>query len=187
MITPEMIGSYIKVFEPEANLSGEMKYSIQLIIPKSDTKGVAQLKDAIEKAKLAGKEKKWNGKIPKFRYEPLRDGDAELESGEKTEPVYKGKYFINATRTVKSKPQVVGPDAKPLLNQEELYSGCIVRADIKPYAYSSGGNHGIAWWLNSLMLVRDGQRLDGKVDAEEAFASFATTETETETVENDLV
>ena len=48
MITPEMIGSYIKVFEPEPNLSGVMKYSIQLIIPKSDTKGVAQLKDAIE-------------------------------------------------------------------------------------------------------------------------------------------
>ena len=86
-VTPEMIGSFVKVFTAEVNLSGDLKYSIQLMIDKADKEGVAKIKAMIEKAKAKGKETKWGGKVPKFRYEPLRDGDAELESGEKEDGV----------------------------------------------------------------------------------------------------
>ena len=184
MITPEMIGSFIKVFEPEANLSGDLKYSIQLMIPKTDKKGIAQLEAAIAKAIAKGKDKKWGGKQPKFRYQPLRDGDAELESGEKTDPTYAGMMFINAACDSKSRPQVVGPNAKPLMDESGLYSGCIVRADLTPFAYLNAGNAGIGWWLNSLMLVRDGKRLDGKLDAVDAFASYTVDEDEDTVPEN---
>jgi hypothetical protein len=183
MITPEMIASFVKVFTPEPNLSGVMKYSIQLLIPKEDKKGIAALKAAIEKAKLKGKEKTWGGKIPPFRYQPLRDGDVELENGEKDDPSYKGRLFLNASCGETDRPQVVGPDAQPLLDQSLLYSGCIVRADISPFPYKNAGNCGIGWWLNSLMVVRDGERLDGKQNAVDAFAAYAT---EPESEESEL-
>lgn len=174
MITPEMVGSFIKVFEAEANLSGDLKYSVQLMISKQDKKGVAMIESAIAKAIAKGKDKRWGGKLPKFRYQPLRDGDAELESGEKDDASYKGMLFLNASCGAKDKPQVVGPDAKILMDESLLYSGCIVRADISPFAYQNAGNSGIGWWLNSIMLVRDGKRLDGRQDAADAFAAFKT-------------
>ena len=176
MITPEMTASFVKVFEAEPNLSGDMKFSIQLMINKDDKKGVAALESVVAKTIVKGKEKKWGGKKPAFRYKPLRDGDAELESGEKEDACYKNSLFINASCGEKDKPQVVGPDAKPLMDEGLLYSGCVVRADLSPFAYKNGGNCGIGWWLNSIMVVRDGKRLDGKQNASDAFAGFATEE-----------
>lgn len=178
MITPEMTGSFIKVFDAEPNLSGDLKYSIQLMISKDNKKGIAAIESAIAKAKAKGKDKCWGGKIPPFRYQPLRDGDKELESGEKEDASYKGVLFLNASCGEKDKPQVVGPNAQPLMDESLLYSGCVVRADISPFPYKNGGNCGIGWWLNSLMLVRDGKRLDGKQDAADAFAGFAVDDEE---------
>lgn len=179
-VTPEMRASFVKVFEAEPNLSGDLKYSIQLLICKDDKKGIAALEAQIAKAKDKGKEKKWGGKIPKFRYKSLRDGDEELESGDKDDPCYKNHFFINASCDVKDKPQIVGPDAKPLMDQGLLYSGCIVRADVGAFPYKNGGNCGVGWYLNSIMVIRDGERLDGKVDAADAFASYATEEDDAE-------
>ena len=172
-VTPEMIAGFVKVFDAEPNLSGDLKYSIQLMISKADKKGIAQLESIIAKAKAKGKEKKWGGKVPPFRYAPLRDGDAELESGEKEDACYKGMLFINASCGEKDKPQIVDKSAQPLMDESLLYSGCIVRADLGAFPYKNGGNCGIGWWLNSLMVVRDGERLDGKQNAADAFAKYA--------------
>lgn len=171
MITGEATISYPALFEAKANPSGAMKYSCSLLFDKSNEKAIKELEAAIDKAIERGKEKLWKGKVPKFRYEPLRDGDAELASGEKTDPSYKGRVFINCSSD--DPPGVVGPDAKKLFDQTKLYAGCVVRADINPFPYSNSGNNGIGWGLNNIMLVRDGQRLDGKLNAEDAFGAFA--------------
>jgi len=178
MVTGEAILSYPALFEPKPNPSGQLKYSCSLLFDKNDTKTIEELQKAIELAIKKGKEKLWEGKVPKFRYEPLRDGDAELESGEKTDPIYKGKYFINCSSD--SPPGVVGPDAKPLMDQTRIYPGCIVRADINPFPYNNSGNKGIGWGLNNIMLVRDGERLDGRKNAEDVFADFAQSSDEDE-------
>lgn len=174
MITGEATISYPALFEPKPNPSGAMKYSCSLLFDKSDKKTVDELQAAIDRAIDRGKEKLWKGKKPNFRYEPLRDGDAELASGEKTDPSYKGRVFINCSSD--DAPGVVGPDAKKLFDQTKLYAGCVVRADINPFPYSNSGNNGIGWGLNNVMLVRDGQRLDGKMNAEDAFAGHAKDE-----------
>lgn len=176
MITGIVRISYPALFEPKANPSGAMKYSCSLLIDKADTKTVAEFRAAVDKAIELGKEKLWKGKIPKFRYEPMRDGDAELESGEKTGAEYKNCFFVNCSSD--TAPGVVGPDAKPLLDQGKLYAGCYVRADINPFPYSNSGNNGIGWGLNNIMLVREGERLDGRQSAESAFESFAQSATE---------
>ena len=172
MVTGEMIISYPAVFTPKENLSGQLKYSCSLLVDKKDTKTVKELKAAIDKAIEKGKSTIWGGKVPPFRYEPLRDGDAELENGSKDDPAYKGRYFLNCTSN--DAPGIVGADAKPLMDQTKLFAGCIVRADISAFAYKNSGNNGVAWGLNNIMLVREGKRLDGRSTAEDAFSEYAS-------------
>ena len=166
--------SYPALFEAKPNPSGKLKFSCSLLIPKSNEKLVAEIRRAIEKATELGKEKVWKGKVPKFRYEPLRDGDAELESGEKTGKEYKDHFFINCSSD--NPPGVVGKDAKPLLDQSKIFAGCYVLADVNPFPYNNSGNNGIGWGLNNIMLKAEGERLDGRVAAEDAFAGYVDPE-----------
>jgi hypothetical protein len=176
MITSEVIISYPAIFEPKENPSGAMKYSCSVLIDKKDKAGIAQFQKAIDKALAKGQENipGWKNKIPKFRYPALRDGDQELEDGTKSDKAYEGKLFLNCSSN--DAPGVVGPGAKPLMNQDDLYAGCIVRLDVNPFPYSNSGNNGIGWGLNNVMLVRDGDRLDGRQKAEDAFGTFAENE-----------
>jgi len=178
MITNECIISYPAIFEPKENPGGAMKYSCSILIDKKDKEGVKLLQKHVALAIQKGQENipMWKNKVPKFRYEPLRDGDQELEDGTKSDPVYEGKLFLNCSSN--DAPGVVGPDAKPLMNQDDLYAGCIVRLDVNPFPYSNSGNNGIGWGLNNVMLVREGDRLDGRKNAEAAFGAFASEESD---------
>ena len=73
--------SYANVWEPKSINGGTPKYSVSLIIPKSDTKTIAKIKAAIESAYVEGESKlKGNSKsVPPLAAikTPLRDGDAE--------------------------------------------------------------------------------------------------------------
>lgn len=182
MITTEATISYPAIFEPKPNPSGAMKYSCSILIDKTDKDGIADLQAAVAKAVERGQGTipAWKNKVPKFRYDPLRDGDEELEDGTKTDPVYAGKFFLNCSSD--TPPGVVGPNAKPLMDQEALYPGCIVRLDVNPFPYSNSGNNGIGWGLNNVMLVRDGARLDGRSNAKDAFSGFAVKDSD-----NDLM
>jgi len=173
MITDEVIISYPAIFEPKENPSGALKYSCSILIDKANKKGVAEFNAAINKAIEKGRANipAWSKKTPKFRYPPLRDGDQELEDGDKTDAVYEGKYFINCSSN--DAPGVVGPDAKPLMDQDALFAGCIVRLDVNPFPYSNSGNNGIGWGLNNVMLIKEGARLDGRQRATDAFSQYA--------------
>ncbi len=173
MITSPGVITFPNLFTPKENISGRMVFSCSFLIDKTDKEGVAKLKAEVAKALAKGKEKHWNGKVPTFRYQPLRDGDEELESGSKTGPEYKGRLFFNCSSDEQSPPGVVGPDASPLFDRQAIYSGCIVRLDVRAFPYKQAGNSGVGWWLNNVMLVSDGPRLDGKMNAVDAFASFA--------------
>ena len=81
-------------------------------------------------------------------------------------------YFINASSN--DPPGVVGPGAKPLMDQGEIFAGCYVRADVNPFPYDNSGNKGVGWGLNNVMLIKQGERLDGRQRAEDAFANYAS-------------
>ncbi len=78
---PETRWSYANVWEPKSINGGTPKYSVSLIIPKSDTRTVAKIKAAIEAAYKEGEAKlKGNSKtVPALSVlkTPLRDGDLE--------------------------------------------------------------------------------------------------------------
>jgi hypothetical protein len=167
MITGKVRFSYANVFQPKAAMDGgEPKYSIVLLIPKSDTKMVEDIKKDIEGAKQAGKDK-WNGKIPTNLKTPLRDGDEERPDREE----FKGMYFISATS--KTKPQIVDAQLQAIIDPTEFYSGCYGRASINFYAYSVNGNRGIACGLGNLQKLADGDSFTGRKRAEDEFTAFA--------------
>jgi hypothetical protein len=179
MITNVVRLSFPALFEPKANPSGKLKYGCSLIISKDDVAGVKALQDAVAKAILKGKEKLWSNKVPTFRYQPIRDGDAELESGDKTDPVYKNSFFINcAADTAPGIVQATATGPKPLLDVTAIFAGCWVRADVNAYPYKNSGNNGVGWGLNNVMLVKEGERLDGRMRATDAFANYDITEEE---------
>lgn len=168
MISCKCIISYPALFEPKPNPSGVLKYSCSLLIPKSDVAGVQAFKSEVEKAAARGLEKLWKNKLPKFRYEPLRDGDQELKDGDKTDDVYRGMYFINCSSN--TAPGVIGPDGGVIVDPESIFPGCFVRAEVNPFPYSQKGNKGIGWGLNNVMLLGPGPRLDGRRSAADAFS-----------------
>lgn len=166
--------SFVNVVEPAENLSGDLAYSCQIHIQKDDKVNLKTIRDAIEKATKKGMSSVWGGKKPKFKYEPLRDGDAELESGDQEDKVYKGIFFLSASKkAAKGKPGVVDENLKPVMDADKIYSGCYCNIDVNNYPYDQAGNKGIGWGLNNIMFVEDGDRLDGQQSAQDAFASLA--------------
>ena len=102
---PDTRWSYANVWEPKSINGGTPKYSVSLIIPKSDTKTVTKIKAAIEAAYKEGESKlKGNGKsVPALSVikTPLRDGDLERPD----DAAYANAYFVNANAT--SAPGIV--------------------------------------------------------------------------------
>lgn len=159
--------SYANVWDPKSINGGTPKYSVSLIIPKSDTVTVAKINAAIEAAYEEGQSKlKGNGKsAPALSIikTPLRDGDLERPDD--------NSYFINANSA--AAPGIVDADRNPIMERSEVYSGVYGRASINLYAFNSNGNKGIACGLNNLQKVRDGEPLGGKTRAEDDFVSDA--------------
>jgi hypothetical protein len=167
VVTTMVRFSYAHVFEAVAIEEGQdKKFSVSIIIPKSDKALVNKIKAAIEAAKEAGKAK-FGGKVPANLKLPLRDGDIDRPEDE----VYANSYFINAN--CKTKPGVVDKDLNPILDQGEFYSGCYGRASITFYAFNTSGNKGIACGLNHIQKLKDGEPLGGRSRVEDDFAEAA--------------
>lgn len=165
---PDTRWSYANVWEAKSINGGTPKFSVSLIIPKSDTVTIAKIKAAIEAAYKEGEAKlKGNGRsVPALSVlkTPLRDGDTERPDDE----AYANAYFVNANSA--TAPGIVDADRQPILDTSEVYSGVYGRASINFYAFNSNGNKGIACGLNNLQKIRDGEPLGGKSRAEDDFA-----------------
>ncbi len=161
--------SFANVWEPKSIQGGTPKYSVSLIIPKTDTATVEKINAAIEAAYTEGQGKlKGNGRtVPPLKAikTPLRDGDMERPD----DPAYANSYFLNANTT--TAPGIVDADRQPIINRSEVYSGVYGRASISFYAFNTSGNKGIACSLNNLQKIRDGEPLGGRSSPEEDFAT----------------
>lgn len=167
VITGEVRLSYAHIFEPKSTNGSKPKYSVSLIIPKSDTATIAKIEAAIDAAIEQGVGK-FGGKRPnKAALKlPLRDGDIE-----KDDEAYADAFFVNANST--TPPQVVDAALNPILDASEVYSGCYARVSISFYAFNTNGNRGIACGLGNIQKLRDGEPLGGgRVSAESDFSAF---------------
>ena len=157
VITGEVRFSYLHVFEPYAAEVGQKaKYSVSLLIPKTDKQTIKLIQEAVAEATDQGQMSKWGGKVPKVLKTPLRDGDAEKAD---EHPEYEGMYFINASSD--RQPGLVDSHKQEIFSDQELKSGDWGLASINFYPFSVSGNNGIACGLNNLMKKRDGESLGG--------------------------
>ena len=159
--------SYFHGWEPVSINGGAEKYSVSVLIPKSDSETVSAINAAIDAAIEEGVAK-FGGKKPnKAAIKlPLRDGDVERD-----DEAYKGYWFINANST--TAPQIVDRQVKPILDRSEVYSGCYARVSLNFFAFNTNGNKGIACGLGNIQKVRDGEPLGGKSTAADDFATLA--------------
>ena len=163
--------SYCSVWEPKSINGGEPRYSVSLLIPKSDKDTVAKINAAVEAAYHEGEAKlKGKGNLPPMKAIklPLRDGDVERPD----DPAYAGCWFLNANST---RPVgIVDASCSPIMDRSEFYSGCYGRASVTFFAFCVNGNRGIACGLNNLQKLRDGEPLGGHVSAEADFGGLAS-------------
>ena len=159
--------SYCNVWEAKSINGGTPKFSVSLIIPKSDTQTAKKIEAAIQAAYEEGEAKlKGNGKsVPALSAikTPLRDGDMERPD----DPAYADSYFINCNSV--ERPGIVDRKRVPITDPTVIYSGCYIRASINIYPFNTNGNRGVACSLGNIQFVKDGDRLGGKASADADF------------------
>lgn len=166
--TGKVRASFVHIFQPRVpENGGEPKYSLTLLIPKTDTQTLNAIYADIERAKQEGAQKVFGGAAPAMCRTPLYDGDGYRPSGEPFGEECHGCMVMTAS--AKQQPEIVDITMQKVINPSEVYSGCYIRANINFFAYSSNGNKGIGCGLNAVQKVADGEPLTARVSAEEAF------------------
>ena len=178
VVTGRVRLSYPNLFKARAAEEGQdPKFSVEVLIPKTDTKTVAKIRAAQNAAAEAGKGKKLGDVIPtwgspsfphkKFT-DTLRDGDDADEADGR--PEREGHWFVNVRSDAKFKPGVVDKDRQQVLDESEVYGGVYARVSMSAYAFSVQGNKGVSFGLNSVQVLGYGDNFGGaREDAEEVF------------------
>jgi hypothetical protein len=174
-ITPVAILSFPHLFEPWRGTDDTQKpkFSATFIFAAG-----TDLKDA-KAAVRAAANKKWGGKADDMirsgkLHLPFRtdgeqfgypEGSVFVGARSDAPPGVVSRYKDPAT----GKPTVVTKEQQTPGNPNELYAGSQVRGLLSAFAYDTQGNKGVSFGLNGIQKVGEGQRLDNRVAAEDAF------------------
>ncbi|MCI8506857.1 MAG: DUF2815 family protein [Lachnospiraceae bacterium] len=173
--TGEVRLSYVHLFKPYAAVPGqEEKYSVTVLVPKTDAATKARIDAAIEAAKQKGIIGKWNGLCPPIVPVPVYDGDGVRPSdGLPFGPECKGHWVFTASARIDYPPEVVDAQGSPIINQSEIYSGIYAYVNVEFFPYLFGGaKKGVGCGLGPVMKRRDGEPLGGS--APTAAQAFGT-------------
>lgn len=172
VLTGEVRLSYANLLQPRTPQGGGgPKYSVTLLIPKTDIKTKADLDQSIQAAIQEGIPKKWNGKQPAVIHNPIHDGDGTKENGEPFGEECRGCWVISASS--KQKPGIVDSSLQEIISPSDIYSGMYARVTVRFFAYDSSGKRGIGCGLGNVMKTRDGEALSGHASAKEDFAGVS--------------
>lgn len=172
VILKNVRGSYLNLFkavqgtDENGQPSGDPKFSACWILDKKAN--AADIK-ALEAAVAYVTKEKWPAKVPNFRYKAIRDGS---EKGE-TEGYSAANVFISARS--KSKPYVLDRDPRVPVDPTDprIFSGAYFNVEVQAYAYDAKMNKGVAWGLNKVQYLREGEPLGAKqIPAEEVFENL---------------
>jgi hypothetical protein len=177
VLTGEVRLSYVNLVAPRVNNNDPTatpKYSVKLLIPKTDTAVKANIDASIEAAAKDAQAKIWGGVRPPVLPIPIHDGDGVRENGTPYGPECKGCWVITAS--TKNKPQVVSQsDINTELLPQDIYSGMYARVTINFFGYNTAGKRGVGCGLGNVMKTRDGEPLAGGASAAADFAGVGQT------------
>ncbi|WP_295089908.1 DUF2815 family protein [uncultured Ruminococcus sp.] len=164
--------SYVHLDKPYAHdQKATPKYSVTVLLPKSDTATKARLDAAYQDAVNSGIANKWNGTLPPIIANPVYDGDGVRPNGDPFGPECKGHWVFTAGST--NPVPVVDSAQNPIINTTEVYSGCYARVCVSLFAYSNSGKRGIGCGLEAVQKLEDGDPLGGGVSVADAFGAPA--------------
>lgn len=174
VMTKEVRLSYVHLVEPYANPSqpgAEPKYSVTLLIPKTDTATKADIDAAMKAAYEQGVQDKWKGARPTLVNALIYDGDGTKRDGSPFGPECAGHWVLSARTN--TKPRVVHVSNPTVqLAPTDIYSGMYGRVSINFYPYSVQ-SRGVAAGLSNVFKTRDGEPLSGGASAASEFADIA--------------
>lgn len=169
IVTGKVRFSYAYVFEPHETMSGDDKYSVTLLISKTDVDTYNRIMTEIEKTINENLATKFGGVRPTNLRLPVYDGDGTRASGEEFGAECKGHWVVTAKSN--DAPEIVDAQCNPIISKNEFYSGCYGRASIRFFAYNANGSKGIGCGLGNLQKLEDGQSLSGRTTAAEDFGT----------------
>ena len=161
VMTPKFRVSFPNVFRPGKvmQVGAEPKYNVTMLFESG-----ADL-SALRKAAQEAVEEEWGPdktKWPKNMRNPFRDqGEKEFEG------YVKGAKFINATS--KQRPGLVDSKVQDIIDEKDFYPGCYARATVRAFAYDQAGNRGVAFGLQNIQKLADGEPLGGRTKPQEDF------------------
>ena len=156
VVTGKVRFSFCHIFEPqEPQGGGDAKYSVTLLIPKSDKPTLDKIKTAMAEARENFCKRNGANALPQNPNHTLHDGDGMRDNGDSFGPECRGCYVI--TVSSKTKPVIVDAFRNEVTNPAEVYSGCYGRASINFYGYSKNGKKGISAGLLSVQKLCDGE------------------------------
>lgn len=173
LTTGEVRFSFVNVFTPRAVNEGQQeKYSITILIPKSDTVAKQKIDMAMNQAVQDGLSKVFGGQMPARIDRPIHDGDGVRPGGEPFGEECKGHWVMTASSL--QQPEVVDGNLNAILSPTEVYSGCYGRVSLRFYAYNKNGKKGVGCGLGNVQKLRDGEPLSGRTSAADDFGGNNT-------------
>ena len=171
VVTGQVRLSYVHLIAPRpARQPGEeAKYSVTLLIPKTDIATKQRIDTAIQTAIQEGVTAKWNGTRPAQPAVPIYDGDGVRPSGEAFSEECRGHWVLTASST--QRPEIVDLNLNPVVQATEIYSGMYARVSVRFFAYAASGKKGIGCGLGNVQKVADGEPLAGRQSAESDFGA----------------
>lgn len=168
--SPKFRASFVWAFKPQPPMegsTGEPKYGVTMLFDAKARKTPAY--ELMKKLAVHAAREKFGDKLKADGNgwfiglrNPFRDGaeKSELEG-------YEGMVFASATS--KMQPGVVDQALNRLISEDDFYSGCYARATVTAYGYDKAGNKGVAFGLQNLQKLEDGERFSGRAAAEDDF------------------
>ena len=166
VVTGKVRFSYEHLMKPYANTTNDPnaqpKYSVTVLVPKSDTTTKARLDAGINAAKKAGQEtKKYKEGTPIDKLPtPIWDGDGYRADGYTPfGPECKGMWVFTASCNADRKPEVVDAGGNPIITASEIYSGIWGRVSVDFFPYNFAGKQGVGCALCNAQKLADGEPL----------------------------
>ena len=171
IVTPKAVLSYPHLAAPQKKkkATDKEKYSATFVFaPGTDLSALQAIVNEVAT-------ERWGAKAP----EMLKKGS--LRSPFRTDAEAKGypegSIFINTRSEQKPGLVYLYPEpgtTKPMKVEDKditkvFYPGAIVRAHIAAFAYDTDGNKGVSFALNHVQKVAEGERIDSRVDEQDAF------------------
>lgn len=175
--TGRVRASYVNLLTPRPpkNASDEPRYSVTLLIPKSDIATKQALDLAIKAAYDEGVVSMWGGSHPTPK-SIIHDGDAERPNGGAFGDECKGHWVLATSRkAAQGKPWVCSSEnTRVELLPQEAYSGMYGRAVIDFRPYNNAGGRGVTAKIEGFVKTEDGEPLTGSAVSPSMFDEDAT-------------